>query len=34
MIPITAEQGKSKTYFYLGYLERDNVTGTVSLAYI
>ena len=34
MIPITAESGKSKTYFYLGYLETDNVTGVTSLAYI
>ena len=34
MVPITADQGKVRTYIYLGYLTKDPATGKVSLAYI
>lgn len=34
MIPITAEQGITHTYLYLGYLSKDPTSGKVSLAYI
>ena len=34
MVPITAEQGNVRTYFYLGYIQKDSVTGKKSIVYM
>jgi hypothetical protein len=34
MIPVKATQGKVQTYFYLGYITKDPITGAMGFAYM